>query len=191
MRVHKDDITQYWQWFQQGHQEGLSFFLDKYYPSLCYFANRFVKDREAAEDIVSESLVNIWKKKEAIASSLAFKNYCYTAVRHACLRWLENQQRLQQHIQNLPSELYTEETALQNIIRTETIEELHAAIQSLPPKSSKVFTKLYVEGKSVAETAKELQVTISTVKSHKKTGLAFLRGMLTRVLLSIVVVPFL
>lgn len=178
------NITQYWQSFQEGLEEGAVFFFEKYYSLLCYFANRFVRDKEAAADIVSEALIKVWEKRNTIETPLAFKNYCYTTVRHACLRRLEDQQRLQRNVQQLPAELYTEETALLNIIRSETTEELHIAIQRLPPKSSKVFTKLYVEGKSVAETAKELQVTISTVKSHKKNGLALLRNMIIRVLLS-------
>ncbi|MFT3949157.1 MAG: RNA polymerase sigma-70 factor [Agriterribacter sp.] len=183
MDTSEDDIIQYWQSFQQGLEEGFTFFFKKYYPSLCFFANRFVKNREAAEDIVSEALMRVWEKRNTIETPPAFKNYCYTTVRHACLRRLENQQRLQRNAQQLPAELYTEETALQNIIRTETTAELHIAIQNLPPKSSRVFTKLYVEGKTVAEAAKALKLTVSTVKSHKRNGLALLRSMITRVLL--------
>ncbi|MBX2925434.1 MAG: RNA polymerase sigma-70 factor [Chitinophagaceae bacterium] len=187
LNIADDDITQYWQSFQQGLEEGFTFFFKKYYPSLCFFANRFVKDKEMAEDIVSEALMKVWQKKNTIEAPLAFKNYCYTSVRHACLRWLENQQR---HAQQLPAELYTEETALQNIIRAETTEELHMAIQSLPPKSSTVFTKLYVEGKTVAEAAKELKLTVSTVKSHKRNGLALLRSMITRLVFVMLAIIF-
>lgn len=41
---------------------------------------------------------------------------------------------------------------------------------------------LYIEGKSVAETAKEMRLTISTIKSHKRNGLMLLRTMITRML---------
>ncbi|OJY92210.1 MAG: hypothetical protein BGP13_08590 [Sphingobacteriales bacterium 40-81] len=187
MKIPEKDITRHWHTFQQGLEEGFTYFFEKYYPSLCFFANRFVKNKEAAEDIVSEALMKVWEKKNTIETPLAFKNYCYTTVRHACLRWLENQQRLQRHAQQLPTELYTEETALQNIVRAETTEELYMAIQSLSPKSSRVFTKLYVEGKTVAETAKELEITISTVKSHKKNGLALLKNMITKAMLCLLI----
>lgn len=162
-------------------------FFKKYYPSLCFFAQRFVKNREAAEDIVGEALMKVWEKREKLDNPAGLKNYCYTVVRHDCVHWLKSRQR--SNATNSPDEqtLYSEETVLHNIIRAEVVEELHAAIQQLPPKSSQVFSKLYIEGKSVAETAKELQLTVSTIKSHKRNGLAILRAMITKVLVAVVI----
>lgn len=181
MKIPENDITQHWHSFQRGLEEGFTFFFEKYYPSLCFFANRFVKNKEAAEDIVSEALMKVWEKRASIEEPKALKNYCYMAVRNACLRWLENKHHY--NISSLPisESLYSEETVLHNIIKTEVVEELHAAIKQLPSKSSQVFAKLYIEGKSVAETAKELQLTVSTIKSHKRNGLFMLRNIITRV----------
>lgn len=158
-------------------------FFKKYYPSLCFFANRFVTDKEAAEDIVGEALLKVWEKRDRLDNPVGLKNYCYTVVRHGCLHWLKSRQR-GADIQSEEAH-YSEETVLHNIIRTEVLEELHTAISRLPPKSCQVFSKLYIEGKSVAETARELRLTVSTIKSHKRTGLALLRSMITRVLLFI------
>lgn len=182
MELTNNDITQHWHSFQRGLEEGFTFFFEKYYPSLCFFANRFVKNKDAAEDIVSEALMKVWEKREKLDNPVGLKNYCYTIVRHDCVHWLKSRQRNNTTTPPEEQTLYSEETVLHNIIRAEVVEQLHTAIQQLPPKSSQVFSKLYIEGKSVAETAKELQLTVSTIKSHKRTGLALLRGMITRVL---------
>ena len=125
------NITQYWQSFQEGLEEGAVFFFEKYYSLLCYFANRFVRDKEAAADIVSEALIKVWEKRNTIETPLAFKNYCYTTVRHACLRRLEDQQRLQPDAATTRRTIY-EETALLNIIRSKLQRSCIFSIQRLP-----------------------------------------------------------
>lgn len=167
-----------WPSFKGGQEDGFTYFFKKYYGSLCFFANRFVRDKEFAEDIVSDSLEKVWEKREKLDNPAGLKNYCYTVVYHSCLHWIKNQQRKGISV-SLEKVTYSEETILSNIIRAEVVEELHTAIQRLPPKNREVFSKLYIEGKSVAETAKELNLTISTIKSHKKNGLALLRKMVS------------
>jgi len=189
LRIINNDIALAWQSFQRGQEEGFTFFVKHYYAFLCFFANRFVKDKEAAEDIVSESLLKVWEKRNDLEHGAALKSYCYTAVRNACLRWLEVQQRgAEQERSWIQVEEVTEACVLENIIQTEVIEELYTAIKKLPPQSSMVFTKLYIEGKTVAETAQEMKLAVSTIKSHKKNGITLLRSMISPAALLILVI---
>jgi RNA polymerase sigma-70 factor (ECF subfamily) len=68
----------------------------------------------------------------------------------------------------------SEQDCMENIVRTETLRQLYDAIHQLPAQCKKVFTKLYIEGKSVAETAEEMKITISTVKNQKARGIKIL-----------------
>ena len=56
--------------------------------------------------------------------------------------------------------------------------QVYLALKTLPPKCRQVFTMLYVQGKPVKEIAEELQLSVSTVKSHKATALKLLRKQL-------------
>jgi len=56
---------------------------------------------------------------------------------------------------------------------------LHEAIYQLPPQCRTIFLKLYIEGKSIAETADELQLTASTIRNQKARGIKLLRVKLT------------
>jgi RNA polymerase sigma-70 factor (ECF subfamily) len=62
-----------------------------------------------------------------------------------------------------------------DIIRAEFYGELYRAIHTLPPECRKIFTMLYIEGKTVRETAEELGLALSTVKTQKARGLAALK----------------
>jgi RNA polymerase sigma-70 factor (ECF subfamily) len=77
----------------------------------------------------------------------------------------------------LNGQSYTDaDDCLSRMIKAEILVELHSLIHSLPLQCSKVFTKIYIKGKSVADTAEELGMSVNTVKSHKARGLSLLRG---------------
>jgi RNA polymerase sigma-70 factor (ECF subfamily) len=63
----------------------------------------------------------------------------------------------------------------EDTIRAEFYAEIHNAIKTLPPECRKIFTMLYIEGKTVRETADELGLARSTIKTQKARGLAMLR----------------
>ncbi|HRP56841.1 RNA polymerase sigma-70 factor [Agriterribacter sp.] len=189
MSLKEPNISNAWRLFQTGKEEGFACFFRNYYAPLCFFASRLVKDTTAAEDIVSDSLLKVWEKRHDLEHAPGLKNYCYTTVRHACLRWLDVHQRnAGQKRDWVQAEEVTEACILENIIQTEVIEELYTAIKRLPPQSSMVFTKLYIEGKTVAETAQEMKLAVSTIKSHKKNGIALLRSMISPAALLVFVI---
>ncbi len=172
--------------FRDGEERGFDYFFRRYYRALCYFALRYVDDSFAAEDIVSQSFVNTWAKRSQIDSEEGLKSYLYKAVYHACLRWLEKDARKREvEAIAFPGEQVEKDT-LHHLIRAETLRQLQAAIDRLPPQCRKVFVKLYIEGKSVAEAAKELKLAISTVKNQKARGIRLLRSQLPKILFTFV-----
>lgn len=161
--------------FQNGEEEGFSYFFKALYPVLCVFAQRYVSTM-AAEDVVTESFLKVWEKREGFEHAVALKSYLYKSVYHGCLKLLEKEKRMGTvEVKDEVEEKAAEENYLVNIIRTETIRELYAAMDRLPKECRKVFDLLYVQGKSMKEAAEELAVSISTVKAQKARGLKLLR----------------
>jgi RNA polymerase sigma-70 factor (ECF subfamily) len=104
----------------------------------------------------------------------------YKIAYNACLRHIEQIQNRAAH--NKKYSLQTsaiEQSHIHNIIKAETIHLLHKAITQLPAQCKNVFTKLYIEGKSVAETALEMNLTISTIRNQKVRGIKLLKPKLS------------
>ena len=59
----------------------------RYYASLCYFANKFVHDEEAARDIVQEVFLRFWESQGKFANETALKSYLYLCVRKPTGVW--------------------------------------------------------------------------------------------------------
>jgi RNA polymerase sigma-70 factor (family 1) len=164
------------QLFRQGKEEGFNHFFDSLYKPLHFFAVSHIHDKEAAEDIIEDSFIKLWNKREIFDTEAGLKSYLYKTVHNACLRWLWQKQNRKMHNINYAYQTdLTEQDYIHNIIRSETITNVHKAIHQLPAQCQKVFTKLYIEGKSVAETAQEMKITTSTVKNQKARGLSLLK----------------
>jgi len=166
--------------FKEGREEGFNYFFNSCYKPLYFFASRYVKDVHAAEDIITESFIKLWDKREIFETEAGIKAYLYKTVYNASVRWLQNQQRKTFHLSSYTKQNdITEQPYLNNIIKAETISNLHKAITHLPSQCRTVFTKLFIEGKSVSETAQEMNLTISTIKNQKARGIKLLKPLLS------------
>ena len=50
---------------------------DSLYPSLCLFANKYLNDMDASEDIVQEVFIKIWVQKVQYINFCAIKSFLY------------------------------------------------------------------------------------------------------------------
>jgi RNA polymerase sigma-70 factor (family 1) len=155
-------------------------FYHRSYSSLCFFANRYTNDPVIAEDIVGDVALKLWGKRDELENISSFKAYFYTSIRNACINWIKKEQsKLKYEETYQATALPSEQTALENIIRTETFRQLEAAIHSLPAQCRRIFIKLFIEGKSLSETADEMQLSLSTIKNQRQRGIKLLRMQLT------------
>jgi RNA polymerase sigma-70 factor (ECF subfamily) len=176
LRKHQYSISDYATFFREGREIGFDYFFRELYPTLCLYAGRLCRDPEAGKDLASSAFMKVWDKHTELTSAEHIKRYLYRATRNECLSWLQAQHKLasseNQMVQHLPS---FESDHLQAMITAEVITDLHKQLSHLPAACREVFTKLYVEGKTARETADELQLHISTVKTQKMRGLQHLR----------------
>ena len=69
--------------FRNGEQEGFNYFFTIYYKSVYFFAVNYVKDSAAAEDIVENSFIKLWEKKNSInlgESGRSSRTPCFASV---------------------------------------------------------------------------------------------------------------
>jgi RNA polymerase sigma-70 factor (family 1) len=165
--------------FQKGEERGFNYFFHLYYKPLVHFALTVVNNFQTAEDVVEDSLVNLWRKREGVQSASAIKPYLYTSVRNGCINILRkqvNQKAYESYVTKLPKPFAEDVTG--SIITSESMHQVYLAVQNLPSKYRQIFNMLYVEGKEVKDIARELNLPLSTVKSQKGRTLELLRKQL-------------
>jgi RNA polymerase sigma-70 factor (ECF subfamily) len=160
--IQKDDIKAFKQFFES------------FYPSVCIFAGKYVKDIALAEDLAQEAFIELWKIKENFTDIKAIKGFIYTVTKNKCLNDIKlsnNRENLLQ-IANTSDEYFYE-----LILEEETYSIVHQAVNRLAPQSRKIVW-LSMEGNKNQEIADLLNISINTVKTLKKNAYKELRNQL-------------
>lgn len=161
--------------------DGSSFSLralhDQYYFVLCHFAASFSIDVPAAEDIVTDVFVMLWRRRMEFGTGHHIRAFLYVSTRNACLNQVRRSQRDLQMKSGFSNYLSSDHEGyiLNKIIEEERMQQIYAAIEDLPCQCKEVFKMSYVEGLSNTEIAARAQLSINTVKNHKVRALGLLR----------------
>jgi len=162
--------------FRCGGEADFDSIFQEFYPSLYFYSLKITYNKPASQDIAEEAFIKAWKRRETIHD---LKAYLYRIVRNASIDWVkaENRRRAAEDAAAtlIPS---SENLAWDALVKAEVLRELRVGINKLPLQRQRVFKMLYEEGKSVKEVARELNLSISAIKDHKRTGLIFLRKIL-------------
>ena len=150
-----------------------------FYPSLVPFAVSIIRSKEVAEEIVSDVFIKVWEKRHQLDKVENLPFYLFTAVKNKCITRLNDpKNKAQIDITDVSFEFrsiyYDPE---QKMISAETIGQIHAAIQDLPPRCKLIFKLVKEEGLKYKEVAELLQLSVKTVENQmslafKKIGTA-------------------
>jgi RNA polymerase sigma-70 factor (family 1) len=167
-------ILEYWNSFLKGDSTPFPLIFKEFYPSLVAYANRIVHEDHSAEEVVQQCFIKLWERKPRVDSVVSFKAYLYRMVHNACMDHLKVQQRRSEQLLTMPVEKQ-EKSHLENMIRSETLRELYSAINELPKECGKVVRMYFEEGQDTEAIARELGISVSTVRNQKRKGIGLLK----------------
>ncbi len=154
----------------------LEFFFHRHYGRLCLFAKSILNDASKAEDVVQDLFARLCEEENLhLVHTKNFKGYLYTAVRNACISSLRHEKVVETYFQKNRFGELEEPSFVKNIIHSEVMGELHEALNGLPEGCATILKKAALEGMSNQEIADALQISINTVKSQKRRGIALLK----------------
>ena len=177
--------------FKLGYEQSFTEVFDLLYHALCFYSLRITKDQGAAEDIVEESFVKVWERRQNFNHFPVLKSFLYTTVRNASINWQKKSAQQKSKLIDLHTfSGNSEHSKLDNIIAAETLRELYAALSILPPQCRKIITMLFIEGKKPGQVAQALELSVANVSTQKKRGLLLLRKTLPHLFLLFSIPPF-
>ena len=124
-----------------------------YYPALCNYASRIIQDEVIVEDIVQESLINLWDSSATFQNIRSLTGWLYQAVYTRSLNTIRDQARTNKLHQNLwesVKEELTEEMAINSAIEEEILHKFRTIITQLSPQQQEIM-KMSMDGMKVKE----------------------------------------
>lgn len=146
----------------------------EFYQSLVMFAMRYIGVQSEAEDIVQDLFVAVYEKQEKFLSYNSFRVFLYNSVRNTCLNLIKHRKVEEKYIHYSLEHADNGEDYDWELLEEELWRRLFKTIDELPPRCREVFL-LSLDGKKNEEIAKELHITLLTVKTQKKKAVHYLR----------------
>jgi RNA polymerase sigma-70 factor (ECF subfamily) len=165
----------------EGDEDAFCELYAAYKNRLIYFAMRFLKSREYAEDIFQDAFTVVWQGRRFINPDASFSAYLYTIVRNRILnqlRDLANQDKLREQIlsQAVDYTNNTKETVFANDLRQFIVR----ALQQLTPRQREIFEMSREQQMSHREIAEALGISVNTVQESISISLRILRTYLEK-----------
>lgn len=152
-----------------------------YKDRLIYFAAKFIRSREFAEDIFQDTFTAIWQNRKFLDPNQSFSSYLHTIMKNRILNILSGIDKETELKKFILSEAidYNNETE-DNIIDTDLNTILEKALEGLTPQQKKIFRLSRNEMKTHKEIADELGISVSTVQFHISNSLQTIRTYLAK-----------
>lgn len=154
-------------------EKKFSGYFHDHYRQLCLYALHFMGNADEAEDVVQETFVNLWDKREQMETIKSVKSYLYTAVRNNCLTRIRDAKPTSSLEMIPPDALLPEEDQIK---RAEMEVRIWKMIDELPERRRKIFLMAKRDGMSYKEIAAETGLSVKTVENHIFRAMQSLRS---------------
>lgn len=159
-------------WLKQlakGEDKAYEQLFKQYYKPLVLFADSYINDTELAKDTVQDIFLSLFCNKEIFTTIDKLKSYLYTAIKNKCLKHIRHAKVKDKYASHINISEEEDDDFWNKVLEEEIYFHLLQAVEKLPPKTKDVYL-LSLKGFKNKEIAENLDISIETVKSHKRTG---------------------
>lgn len=156
---------------------------DCHYSILCKYAQQWVRDHFIAESIVENVILRIWTSHNNFHIEKSLRHFLMRAVRNGCMDYFKRASTIheimmpeidEESASNYYPEITVEDYPYGKLIEKELEDKINSAVDALPPKTKTVFKKSRFQHLKYEEIAKELGISVNTVKYHIRQSLILL-----------------
>lgn len=162
-----------------GEEQAFDVVYNELYPRLVYFARRYVAGEPDIEEVVNESFVKFWMRRDRFDALAKIKSFLYTTTRNALINLLSKHKVTpvialeEDSLAGMAAEedpFYRREAILSDVLGA-----LFHEIEQLPEKCREVVLLTYRDGLNTAEVAERMGISVSNVTSQRSRAMQLLR----------------
>ena len=175
---HIDDATLL-QLISQGDEDALATLYTRYGSNLYGYALRMVRNREAAEDVLQDSLLTIWQKAKTFRGEGRVKAWLFAIVHNKAVRTFREKENAPLDDTAHDPE-YLETKVDEKHLSRERNRLLRSGLEKLSIEHRTVLELVFYQGMTMKEISQICEVPLGTVKSRLNYAKAALKGVLSR-----------
>jgi RNA polymerase sigma factor (sigma-70 family) len=157
----------------QGSTDAFTTIYHKYHQAVYINICKLTANNEEAEDILQEVFIALWKSKANLSKHISISGWLFTTSYYKCLEHIkQNIKKSTVDLQDTYIDLLSEDltTKVDEEEFKKQLQVLNAAIEQLPSQKKLAFTLNRLEGKTYAEVAAALNVSVESAKDYVKSA---------------------
>jgi RNA polymerase sigma-70 factor (ECF subfamily) len=152
-----------------------------YRNRLIYFAMKFLKSQEFAEDVFQDAFASVWLNRRFLNPGKPFAPYIYTIIKNRVLNLLADMDREQELKKAILSQAIDFDNSTDDEVMDADLNNLFQnALEQLTPQQKRIFEMSRLEMKSHQEIAGLLKISVYTVQQHISASLKTIRSYLSK-----------
>lgn len=172
---------------KQGDEQAWRKLFEEHYTALCHVALKYVGDVFTAESIVNDVMLKFWESRQHIIIHQTLRSYLVSAVRNTTLNLLKSKYVRKEKVgaeddiifSPTASSILSDNMPVDKLIEEELEGKVEETIDGMPKECKCVFKMSRYEGKSNEDIAKDLGISIVTVRYHLRNAIKILREAIT------------
>ncbi len=179
--------------YLEGDDYAFEVLVSRYQNKLVNYLNRLIHDYEMAVDLAQEAFIRVYRNANCYKGEYQFSTWLYRIATNLAIDEIRRRKRKGRFFFYNVTERFQQEDGTRrlpdlrcspekSLDRTEKLERLQSAIDSLPEKYRFAFILKEVQELSYKEISKVLKISLGTVKSRVHRAKMLLREKLSGVL---------
>lgn len=159
---------------KSGDKEAFTLIYNHFWDKLYMAAYSRLKDTTAAEEVVQEVFLKLWRKR----ASLEVQNlsaYLAAMTRYGVYKYLARESKMKEREKIWASQANSSITPFSNLEDALLLEFIKDLSTDLPEKCRLVFVKNKLEDQSLKDVAREMNISQKTAEAHITKALRFIR----------------
>ncbi|MFT4093523.1 MAG: RNA polymerase sigma-70 factor [Niabella sp.] len=165
----------------QGNEVAFRQLYDHYRDKVYSLGMHLTRSEYLAEEIVQEVFLKTWTKREELQHIDYFNSWLRTVTRNTCIDYLRSAEIENKVLALLAAKIENSiRSAEDEVLSREYDQVLLEAIRQLPPQRQKIYLLSRQQGLKQEEIARQLNISVYTVKEHIKLALKSIRAYLEK-----------
>ena len=148
---------------------------DKYYNWLCNYVLKLCGDEDLAKDIVQETMLCIWEKRQLLLIEKSLKGYLFKTCHNLFIKQVRSKRKSIELLDTIRWQTIFDDNIEAEELFEARMGKLHQLLEMLPPRCKAIFVKNKLEKQKYKDIAAELDISVKTVENHMSKALRIIK----------------
>lgn len=160
---------------KEGQANAFEKLYEIYYEKLCQYLLSYSQDRSKVEDVVQETFITLWNKREQLQIRESAQSYLYRTAYNKMMDTFRTKSRTDSFLMDYYHTALLRAERKGDNHKKELLKKLKDCVEELPDRCREVFLESKFFEKTNQQVALDFKISLKTVEGHISKGYRLLK----------------